>query len=223
MSEQIPFGAIEFAANPEPRCPCVLALDTSSSMVGARLDELQRGIAQFKNELMGDPLARKRVEIAVLTFGGGVRLASDFATVDAFDPPALHADGLTPLGAAVLGALDLVKNRKNIYRSNGIAYYRPWVFLLTDGEPSDPWQAAARAVREAEAQRALAFFAVGVGEANMDVLGEVSVRAPLKLKGMMFSEMFQWLSTSLKSVSHSGLTDELPLSNPAVPEGWAKL
>jgi uncharacterized protein YegL len=220
MPEQLPFAAIEFAANPEPRCPCVLLLDTSASMAGQRLTELQQGI---QDELTADLLARKRVELAVLTFGGTVRMASDFVTVDGFDPPQLHADGLTPMGGAIMTALDLVRSRKAVYRQNGIAYYRPWVFLLTDGEPSDQWQTAARLVRESEQQKALAFFAVGVGEANLDVLKQISTRAPLMLKGVMFREMFQWLSTSLKSVSQSSPTDELPLRNPAAPEGWAKV
>lgn len=223
MPEQLPFAAIEFAANPEPRCPCVLLLDTSASMAGPRLHELQQGIQQLKDELTGDLLARKRVELAVLTFGGSVRMAQDFVTVDSFDPPQLHADGLTPMGGAITTALDLVRTRKAVYRQNGIAYYRPWVFLLTDGEPSDNWSSAARLVREAEQQKALAFFAVGVGEANLDVLKQISTRTPLMLRGMMFREMFQWLSTSLRSVSQSAPTDELPLRNPVVPDGWAKV
>ena len=223
MTEQIPFGAIEFAANPEPRCPCLLVLDTSASMAGPRLAELQRGLAQLKDELAADHLARKRVELAVLTFGGTVRMPSDFVTVDAFDPPTLHADGLTPMGAAVSASLDALRTRKAVYRQNGISYYRPWIFLLTDGEPNDQWQGAAKAVREAEAQKAVAFFAVGVGEANMDVLRQIAVRAPLQLRGLMFREMFQWLSSSLRSVSQSGLSDELLLQNPIVPDGWAKV
>lgn len=223
MSDQIPFGAVEFAANPEPRCACVLLLDTSASMSGARISELQEGLAVLKAELNQDLLARKRVELAVVTFGGSVRLLSEFATVDQFEPPILHADGLTPLGAAVTTGLELVRTRKRVYRQNGIACYRPWVFLLTDGEPSDVWQPAAAAVRHAETGREAAFFAVGVGEANLDLLGQLSVRQPLLLRGLQFRQMFQWLSTSLKSVSHSGVSDELALTNPTAPDGWAKL
>lgn len=223
MAEQIPFGAVEFAANPEQRCPCVLLLDTSASMAGERLSELQSGIAQLKSELSNDLLAKKRVELAVVTFGGHVHLAADFATVDAFEVPQLRADGLTPMGEAIQLGLELVRTRKNVYRQNGIAYYRPWIFLITDGEPNDSWMAAAKAVREAEATRQLAFFAVGVAQANFEVLQQISVRQPLALKGVMFHEMFQWLSSSLKSVSHSSVGDELPLENPAIPTGWAKV
>lgn len=223
MSDQLPFAAVEFAANPEPRCACVLLLDTSASMSGARIQELQEGLGVLKYELNQDLLAKKRVELSVVTFGGSVRMLSEFATVDQFEPPMLHADGLTPLGSAVMTGLELVRTRKRIYRQNGIACYRPWVFLLTDGEPSDAWQPAAAAVRHAETARECAFFAVGVGEANLDVLGQISLRQPLMLRGLQFRQMFQWLSTSLKSVSHSGVSDELALKNPTAPDGWAKL
>ena len=130
---------------------------------------------------------------------------------------------MTPLGQAVQTALELVRTRKNVYRQNGIAYYRPWVFLLTDGEPTDAWQGAAKAIRLAEEQKSLAFFAVGVAEANMDILAQLAVRTPLSLDGLRFAEMFSWLSTSLRSVSHSSVSDEVALANPAVPSGWAKV
>src|SRR3954466_2778331 len=67
--EQIPFGSDSFADNPEPRCPCVLLLDTSGSMSGRPIQELSEGIRTFKQELLSDPLATKRVEVAVVTFG----------------------------------------------------------------------------------------------------------------------------------------------------------
>jgi hypothetical protein len=50
--DQIPFGAAEFADNPEPRCPCLLLLDTSGSMQGAPISELNRGLVAFKDELI---------------------------------------------------------------------------------------------------------------------------------------------------------------------------
>jgi hypothetical protein len=48
--EQIPFGAAEFADNPEPRCPCLLLLDTSVSMRGRPIDELNAGLIAFKDD-----------------------------------------------------------------------------------------------------------------------------------------------------------------------------
>lgn len=219
--EQIPFGTNDFAENPEPRVPCVLLLDVSGSMGGQPIRELNEGLTVYKDELAADALASKRVEVAVVTFGGIVQTACDFTTADAFFPPNLMATGDTPMGAAVTQAIDMVHERKQIYRASGIAYYRPWIFLITDGAPTDEWQTAAKRVIEGETSKAFSFFAVGVEGANMEILKQMSKREPLRLKGLRFRDLFQWLSNSQQSVSRSTPGDEVPLQNPTTPDGWA--
>lgn len=219
--EQIPFGTNDFAENPEPRVPCVLLLDVSASMNGLPINELNEGLTVYKDELAADALASKRVEVAVVTFGGIVQTACDFTTAESFFPPNLAANGDTPLGAAVNQAIDMVRERKSIYRANGIAYYRPWIFLITDGAPTDEWKTAAQRVIEGETTKAFSFFAVGVEGANMEILKQVSKREPLRLKGLRFRDLFQWLSNSQQSVSRSTPGDEVPLQNPTTPDGWA--
>lgn len=231
MATQIVLGhGAEFAENPEPRCACLMLLDTSGSM-GAieggeyqdlgytytqdgqtfraasggrtRIGELNGGLQFYKSSLTEDPLAAKRVEVSIITFGNRIETVCDFTSVENFVPPMLQADGETPMGAAILAGLDAVEHRKQSYKANRINYYRPWVFLLTDGEPTDNWTVAAERIRRLESRKAIAFFPIGVGTANMDMLAQLSNTPPKKLSGLKFRELFQWLSRSQRSVSNS--------------------
>jgi len=215
--------AVEFAENPEPRCPCVLLLDTSGSMQGMALNALNEGLQSFKNDLIQNSLASRRVEVAIVTFDSNVNVVQDFVTADLFSPPTLTAQGLTNMGSGINKALDLVQERKAKYRNNGIAYYRPWIFMITDGEPqgeSDQVvEQAAQRVKDDEANKRVAFFSVGVDNANMARLSELAVRTPLKLQGLNFTEMFVWLSASMSAVSHSKVDEQVALP----PIGWGSV
>ena len=221
---QSPLESVEFADNPEPRCPCVLLLDTSGSMHGPALAALNQGLQAFQANLAKDPLASKRVEVAIVTFDSEVKVVQDFITADQFVPPTLSAQGFTHMGAGIHRALDLIQARKAQYKTNGVAYYRPWVFMLTDGSPADEAeelvQAAAKRVKDDETGKRVVFFAVGVEGADMAKLAGLVVRTPVKLAGLNFVEMFVWLSRSMETVSRSQL-DAKQVALP--PPGWGTI
>ena len=217
------FTQIPIIEDPEKaRCPCLLLLDVSFSMEGAPINQLNQGIKQFAVELSNDQLASKRVKVGIVTFGSHVRVHTDFVVARDFRPEQLDANGLTPLCQAVQTGIGLLDQRKAAYNKSGAAYYRPWIFLITDGAPTDAdpqrWRKTVKMLKEGEQNKKFSFFALGVEGADQELLQQLSERQVLRLKGLKFAQFFQWLSSSLADVSRSSPGDEVPLRN---PWGWA--
>ena len=214
-----------------PHCATILILDTSASMEGYKINELNEGLAIFAAELMMDELARKRIEIAILSFGEAVTKVCDFTSITEFTPPVLKAGGFTPMGEAILTAISMIEVRKQEYREFGIDYYRPWIFLITDGQPTDMrsgderWNEVITAIHTGEAEQKFLFWALGVDQANFTVLRALSPpgRIPLQLNETRFADMFVWLSKSLSKISDSMIGERIILENPAGPDGWGSI
>lgn len=201
---------LELATNPDPRCACLLLLDTSGSMAGPALDALNAGLRTFESDLQEDGLARQRVEIAIVTFGDRVTTVQEFISAREFTAPHLSAMGGTPMGEAIADGIQMVKNRKQTYKENGVPYYQPWVFMITDGAPTDEWKHAAEMVRRESAAKSLTFFAVAVNNADTQTLKAITDRV-IKLDGINFRELFLWLSASQKRVSGSKPGEQMAL------------
>lgn len=227
MSSFDQFEDVAFADNPDPRAPLVLVLDCSSSMAQQLPGEnmppllaLDSGLDTLVSELRKDPLARRRVETSFVTFGSQVTPATDFVTVDNLVLPSLTPMGATSMGDALTVALDALEARKAQYKANGVQAFRAWVMLLSDGAPSDSVVEVSRRIKELEEKKSLAFFAVGIDGADMEQLSSLGTRPALKLNGLKFNELFQWLSASQASVSASQPGDTVALPAPA---GWAEV
>jgi uncharacterized protein YegL len=200
---------VQLIDNSEQRTPLVLVLDCSGSMSGEPIDQLNAGLAVLEQELKGDSIACKRVRLLVIKLGGNdeAEVAGDWIDAMEFAAPALSANGTTPTGAAVDLALAKIEEEKQRFKQAGVAYTRPWLFLMSDGAPTDDWQGAAERCRQAEKANKAAVFPIAVGAgADAGTLGQFSVKGPLAVKrldGLKFRELFLWLSTSMKVVSQS--------------------
>lgn len=219
-------------ANPQhPQVATVLLVDTSGSMAGDKIKQLNEGIRYFRDDVASNDLARKRVEVAIVSFGGDVTTEHSFSSIDDIEVPKLSADGGTPMGEAILQAISLIRSRKQTYKEIGTDYYRPWIFLVTDGEPTDMkpgddlWDRAVSAIQNGETSREFLFFGVGVEPADMETLRKICPpeRPPVQLRPGRFRDMFAWLSKSHQRVSASRVGEQVPLENPTGPNGWAEI
>lgn len=211
--------------NTSQRLPCVLVLDGSASMAdkAAETDairELNQGLQVLEQELKNDDTAAQRVQLLVIRLGDDdqVQVVSDWTDAMDFSAPTIDANGRTPLGAAMRLALDKIEDQKENYRSHDIPYNRPWIFLVTDGGPTDlNWEDAASDCRQAEDENKVVIFPIGTTGANFDALRQFSNRSPVMLDGLKFRELFVWLSRSASSGSQASQDSEVQL--PAVDWG----
>ena len=126
-------------------------------------------------------------------------------------PPSLDANGSTPLGEALKLADSELKARRRLYKQKGIASYRPWIVLMTDGCPNDDYESVASSMKRMGDDGKLQYIGIGIGEeADFDTLRKILPErpGPVKLKGLCFKEFFKWLTDSLKSVSASSVAEQ---------------
>jgi|TARA_B100000315_G_scaffold185743_1_gene174903 uncharacterized protein YegL len=214
----------DLADNPTARIPVCLVLDTSGSMEGDPINELNKGVTMFMNEILKDEITRYSTEISVVTFGGTVNKVLDFGNIDNQQIPIFFASGGTPTGEAVETSIEMLNDRKNEYQKAGVDYYQPWMVLMTDAQPTDNIENAVVQVCNLIENRKLTIFPIGIGEAaDMDVLARFSPkRSPMKLQGLKFKEFFEWLSQSVSIVSQSIPGEKIELDTEGL-KGWADL
>lgn len=228
MNENLLVRLEDLVNNPTARVPVCLCLDTSGSMGGQPIDELNEGVRLFYDAIREDETALYSAEVSIVTFGGNAQCIADFASLELQpNAPTLSANGMTPMGEAVNMGLDLLEQRKEEYKDRGVDYYQPWLVLMTDGAPNGDSRELSRAINrtvDLVNQKKLTVFPIGIGaDADMEVLAQFSPkRPPLKLQGLKFQEFFAWLSKSVSKTSQSTPGESVKLDVDGI-KGWAEL
>lgn len=219
-----PFINVESPENFEQKCLCTLVLDVSGSMSGQPISELNKGLQDFYTTVKQDYVAASRLEVSIITFGSQVVMIQAPSLIDGFTMPTLQANGSTPLVDAVRMAIKQTQLRKEWYKSTGQPYYRPWIVLITDGEPDSDqdMEGLSQEIRKGVDSKSFLFYAVGVQGYNHQKLSYICHpnMPPLPLKELRFSEFFKWLSASITIVTHSKEGDRIQL--PSV-SGWTQI
>lgn len=193
----------EKVVNCEQKCLCVFVVDISESMQGDPIVEINKGLKNFYDEILSNETISQRLEVSLITFNQIVKTVQEPSLVENFTMPQLEASGSTAMVNAVNEAIDKVAARKQWYKSTGQAYYRPWIILMTDGEPDSGQDVdmLAQRIKLDTANKRYVFLPIGVEGAKMEVLDKIKGNIPpMKLQGTEFSLFFKWLSASMGTI-----------------------
>lgn len=200
----------ELTDNSNARLPICLALDTSGSMDGAKLKELNAAVRWFFNEVRKDEMAAMTAEIATVSFGGEVRQLTEISGIERQQVPSFSASGGTPIGEAVIKCLDLLDQAKREYKELGVDYFQPWLVLMTDGTPTDDIAKAVERCQQEIKNKKLTVIPIAIGaDADIPTLARFSKPGfpPLRLGSTLLKEFFAWLAKSIQQTSLSNPGD----------------
>lgn len=206
----------DFSASTKKRLPICFCLDTSGSMFApttegrTRMDEVNKAFGTFIEKIKANPDINASTDIAIITFGGTTEMVQKFIPISKMETPVIKAKArsLTPIGEAILKAVELLELRKNACKERGKKYYQPWLVVITDGEPEganaiDDMEAAIAKTTALEAENKLVVFNIGIGtDVNLEVLKRLSRKRkePINVQMDDLDSFFNLLGASSESV-----------------------
>ena len=205
------------------RLPVYLLLDCSESMAGTGIEEINRGVQTLVAELLKNPMALETAFLSVITFSRYAKQDVPLTELAAFRVPKLAVRPGTSFGAAIRLLTNCLKREVTVTTHSQKGDYKPLVFLFTDGQPTDDWEAAVEQLRGTNQPKIANIYAIGCGpDVDSQILHGVT-DIVLKMDGMSteaWRRVFIWLSASVSSASvkfNSGDANS-PISMPSLPD-----
>ncbi len=183
------------------KLPVYLLLDTSTSMRGEPINAVRDGLDLLVSTLRQDPYALETAYLSVIAFDTSAKQLVPLTELTEFQTPSIEANGATSLGEALSLTADCI--RREVQRSDAETKgdWKPLVFLMTDGAPTDSWQAGLKEFRAAKPGMVIC-CAAGPG-ADTKVLEEISeiVVTLDTADGATIASFFKWVSASITTSS----------------------
>lgn len=218
--------------NYQQKCLCVLLLDVSGSMRKPvseessirRIDKLNEAIASFYDDVVNakngvSKQTKGMLEVAIVAFDQEPKLIYGPKLLSKTERlPVLKERGSTTETALALDFVinDVIAERKRYYSETGLKYYRPWIVLITDGNPTSSAEAiehiSAQIARKVN-EKKFTIIGIGVGDkVSMTSLKKITANRALPLKDMRFAQFFSWLSNSISNIAESTEDDTIDLT-----------
>lgn len=203
------------------RLPVYLVLDCSESMVGEPFKAMSDGLNLLIRELRSNPLALETAAISIVTFASKARQVLPLTDLLAAQIPPLRMGSGTALGQA-LSLLEECMNREVVKSSaTQKGDYKPVVFIVTDGEPTDDWRGMAKRYFSEIQKKKANIIGVACGkDSKPDILRKISetvITIDHEASGS-FSRFFQWVSATISTTSEKIQGTGAPVSAPPLPQ-----
>ncbi len=199
------------------RLPVYLLLDCSSSMTGQPIEQVRQGLRALLDDLSSEPMAIETVYLSVITFHSTAQQVTPLSELMLFKEPLISASGATALGSALRLLMDCLEKevRKNTAVQKGD--WKPLVFLMTDGMPTDAWESAADKLKKQKSANLIAFAAgPNADVANLKGITDIVLKSEELSPGAL-KAFFQWMSQSILQTGKSVQVMELPIDLPPPP------
>jgi len=206
---------MEQSRNKDQKCPVVLLLDTSGSMAGQPIDELNKALVKLKEDILNEPTLSSYLEIGIVAFDDDARVER---AIDLISPetelPILNVGGVTNLLSGMNKAMEIVIDRLSFYKSIREHHFRPYIILFTDGAPTNTTEEIEQldqTIQMMSDEKRFVFIPFGLGNADMHLLSKLAAQnAYQKLNNkavayrmtneIKFSSVFEFVSASISSV-----------------------
>jgi uncharacterized protein YegL len=201
------------------RLPVYLLLDCSGSMSGEPIEQVRQGIRALVQDLSTDPMALESAYLSVIRFDSTATQIVPLTELSAFPQPTLDASGSTALGAGLSLLEQCIDKEVRKTTSTVKGDWKPLVFIMTDGNPTDSWKNAAKSLKSKKLGNIIA-CAAGPN-ADSSILREITeiVVELNSLQPAAMTAFFKWVTDSIKTTSASIAQNpgEAPINLPPPP------
>src|SRR5574344_1794820 len=203
------------------RLPVYLLIDTSGSMKGEPIESVKVGIEAMLSALRNDPYALETVNISIITYDRDVNQLTPLTPIDELQMPEITTadSGPTHMGAALEMLCDKVGHEINKGSKEQKGDWKPLLFLMTDGKPSDI-QVFNNVISKVKNSNFATLVCCAAGpKAKTEELRLLTDRVYQidTLDSATLIKFFEWVSGVVEEGNKSmGATDELVLPPPPV-------
>ena len=207
----------EFAASTARPLPVVVLADVSGSMsTNGKIDALNDAVQEMLESFGGEDDTRAEIHVSVVTFGKeGAKLHQPLAPASKVQWARMAAAGGTPMGAAFDAVTAMIEDRAQVPSRA----YRPTIILVSDGQPTDEWQAPLKKLLGAERASKATRFAMGIGDDADEAMLTAFLATPEARvfrahEARQIKQFFRWATMSVTQRSRSANPDSVIAAEP---------